>query len=266
MYKLFKVIIIAIFYINSAVAERELDAKYVKTNIFTIYTAGKFSNTQRALVVYIEGDGNAWINRTTLSNNPTPINPVAYKLATLDKSDNVLYIARPCQFLSEESLNSCSPKYWSKARYSKEVVESINEVISYYLREYYVDNGIHLVGYSGGGTIATLMPLFRNDILSIRTIAANLDHKRLGARTNTTPLVESLNPFDKISSYPKISQHHYIGMRDNLINSNTALEFSLLQPHKECSRVSIIEKQGHNQDWERLWPELQKNIPKYCYS
>ena len=36
--------------------------------------------------------------------------------------------------------------------------------------------GIHLIGYSGGGAIAVLTASRREDVLSVRTIAANLDH------------------------------------------------------------------------------------------
>ena len=48
--------------------------------------------------VYIEGDGYAWATTTDPSDDPTPINPLALRLAAVDDAPNVLYLARPCQF------------------------------------------------------------------------------------------------------------------------------------------------------------------------
>ncbi len=50
------------------------------------------------MVVYIEGDGRAYVNRRTPSNDPTPGNPMALRLALADPSLRVLYLGRPCQY------------------------------------------------------------------------------------------------------------------------------------------------------------------------
>ncbi len=48
--------------------------------------------------IYIEGDGFAWVSRKKKSLDPTPKTPMALKLASMDGSSNVIYIARPCQY------------------------------------------------------------------------------------------------------------------------------------------------------------------------
>ena len=50
------------------------------------------------LMIYIEGDGNAWDKKHLLSKNPTPKNPLALKLVAKDTADSILYIARPCMY------------------------------------------------------------------------------------------------------------------------------------------------------------------------
>ena len=64
------------------------------------------------LVVYIEGDGLAWINRGQISEDPTPTDPVALRLAARDDAASVLYLARPCQFVTGSEARNCAPRYW----------------------------------------------------------------------------------------------------------------------------------------------------------
>ena len=52
------------------------------------------------LVVYIEGDGSAWISHRVPSDDPTPKDPLAFRLAVMDPAPKVLYLGRPCQFTS----------------------------------------------------------------------------------------------------------------------------------------------------------------------
>ncbi|MEX2353586.1 MAG: alpha/beta hydrolase, partial [Gammaproteobacteria bacterium] len=51
-------------------------------------------------VVYIEGDGRAYVSRHRVSADPVPRNPLAFRLAVVDPSPAVIYIARPCQFVA----------------------------------------------------------------------------------------------------------------------------------------------------------------------
>jgi hypothetical protein len=67
---------------------------------FLIATWSRITPPVTALHVYIEGDGFAWKSRTQPSNDPTPNNPTGLKLAAADANANVLYLARPCQFIT----------------------------------------------------------------------------------------------------------------------------------------------------------------------
>ena len=69
------------------------------TGTFTLASFVRAEAPGQPLTVYLEGDGLAWASRTRPSTNPTPTDPVALKLAALDRSANVAYLARPCQYV-----------------------------------------------------------------------------------------------------------------------------------------------------------------------
>ena len=58
----------------------------VEAKPFTLFTLSqRRPASDRSLqVIYIEGDGLAWLDRTTVSANPTPQQPVALRLALAD--------------------------------------------------------------------------------------------------------------------------------------------------------------------------------------
>ena len=74
--------------------------EFVYQDTFAIYSLQKINNNEE-VVVYIEGDGLSWIDRFTPSSDPTPKNPLAFKLAKLDPNQNVIYLARPCQYVQK---------------------------------------------------------------------------------------------------------------------------------------------------------------------
>jgi len=80
--------------------------------LLTTYHKG-LGNPDKNLVVYIEGDGNAWNSKYRLSENPTPKNPLALKLATKDTAGSILYIARPCMYLDQNLMQDCPARFWS---------------------------------------------------------------------------------------------------------------------------------------------------------
>ena len=67
------------------------------------------------LVVYIEGDGRAWRSRRVPSDDPTPRDPLAFRLAVRDPAPKVLYLGRPCQYVSPKSWRRCEPRFWTTA-------------------------------------------------------------------------------------------------------------------------------------------------------
>ena len=66
---------------------------------FVLVAYQRFNVPGAPLTVYIEGDGYAWKTRRSLSNDPTPTDPIALRLALQDPAANLVYLARPCQYV-----------------------------------------------------------------------------------------------------------------------------------------------------------------------
>ena len=85
----------------------QLKSKDVKGGKFVLRIYYRFDKPGAPLKVYLEGDGRSWLNRNSISYNPTPKDPVGLTLAARDNSYNVMYIARPCQYVSFDKNPDC---------------------------------------------------------------------------------------------------------------------------------------------------------------
>jgi hypothetical protein len=203
--------------------------------------------------IYIEGDGNSWKTKYKLSDNPTPKQPLALKLAIQDKHPHVIYLARPCQYLQAPSKN-CEAKYWSSHRYSETVVNGINEVLTQ-IKTQHPNTRFVLIGFSGGGTLAALLSSKRTDIAGLITVAGNLDHIALGKYHKVSPLKGSLNPIDYADQLRAIPQRHFVGAEDTTVPPWVAKHY-VQNLQSDCASVNIMKNYGHHKGWEKHWPEL----------
>ncbi len=215
------------------------------------------SNT--TLTLYIEGDGLAWRTRHIPSTNPTPINPLGLKLAVEHPSGPAAYLARPCQFVAGEDRRNCTQNNWTAGRYSLTTIESTLQAIDQ-LKAHYGAKKVILVGYSGGGAIASLTAAQRTDVIGLITVAGNLDHRIWTELHNITPLNASLNPADFAQQLKKIPQLHLVGSEDQQVPPPVA--YSYLQQFQDQSNihVEVIPKFTHQCCWVENWPALLKMI------
>jgi hypothetical protein len=236
---------------------------YTKNFIITSFIRERnYLDQTKPIYIYIEGDGQAWVSRYRLSNNPTPKNPLALQLASIDHNANVIYIARPCQFTPIELDHNCCSNYWSTARYSQVVIDAINEVITNVKNLINSKNpDIHLIGYSGGATVAGIIAASRNDIKSLTTIAGNLDHDMVSDFHQTTKLDQSLNLIDFAEKISNISQIHYIGEKDQVIPSYITKIFVTKINYFNKNNIAkyvILKNIDHYNGWVSFWKT--KNI------
>lgn len=234
-------------------------AKYTyKTEHFNIlsYHTNPSSCQQDNLHLYIEGDGLAWVSSQRVSQNPTPINPLALKLALEDGHPCIVYLSRPCQYVSDQN---CTPKYWTSHRFSPEILESYNELLNALKTDYNVSS-FNLYGYSGGGTIATLLTAQRKDIKQLVTIAGNLDTSYWTLHHSITPLSGSLNPADFSDSLDKVDQYHLIGGKDEIVNET--IFNSYLNRFKDARKIhhKVFKEFTHQCCWDRDWKEILEEI------
>jgi len=216
------------------------------------------TGVQDRLAVYIEGDGNAWISEYLLSTDPTPARPLTFNLAVRHPPGPVLYLARPCHYVSGRYRRACHPRYWSSHRYAPEVVIAMNAVINQVKKEIGA-SGIELYGWSGGGVVAALLAARRNDVVEIVTLAANLDHQFWTRMDKLTPLYGSLNPADLTHVLEIISQRHFVGTDDVVVAP--AVVRSYVGRMKDKSRTRIIMLNGYDHDccWVDNWPAILGN-------
>lgn len=232
-------------------AKRGFSGSVVETGRFDLrlFSRDLKSNPDR-LVVYIEGDGRAFISRRRVSDNPTPRDPVALEMALADPSPAVAYIARPCQFMEPLPAN-CEPRYWTTHRYAPEVIEAVGQAVDALLRESRASR-LGLVGYSGGGVVATLLAQRRDDVDWLVTVAANLDHAAWTAWHGDTPLSGSLNPTADMESLGQLPQLHLVGSSDETVPVELTAAFMRRLPAGTPAELIVIEEAGHH-DWPAVW-------------
>jgi len=203
------------------------------------------------LIIYIEGDGLAWVNRTTPSSDPTPVHPVALQLA-LQEPGAAAYLARPCQYVKGEQRRNCSAKYWTSHRFAPEVIRAENNAIDH-LKQQFGASRLILVGYSGGGAVAALVAARRNDVSQLVTVAGNLDTEAWTRLHRISPLTGSLNPADFWQSLQNIPQTHYVGEHDHMVPPAVARSYATRFPPQQRPNIVVLPGFDHHRYWIKVW-------------
>ena len=235
----------------------QLDKRLIPTQSFLITVYERLKTPGRPLYVYLEGDGYAWVSLRRPSGNPTPRNPIALRLAALDPAENVVYVARPCQYTPRAEDSACEVAYWTERRFSEEVIASLNEAL-----ERLVQQGrpseTHLVGFSGGGTIALLIAARRTDITDVRTVAGNLNPEAVNRSHGVGMSQTDMNPMDVAAALAALPQQHFIGTRDAVVPAAIARSYFDASGKSRCVQVISVEGATHETGWLNRWQELLK--------
>ena len=187
----------------------EFTYKPIRTNEYTIASWQKLNRPNSDTIhIYIEGDGHAFDAYGQPTTDPTPRSGFMRDMAAHDESPNVVYMARPCQFIMDEN---CSESDWTSGRFSQRIVDSMKSAIKQTAK----DKNITIVGYSGGAMISGLVIKQNKDLNFEKwiTIAGVLNHKTWTEYFGDEPLTESID----MEKLPKITQVHYIGERDKIV-------------------------------------------------
>ena len=237
----------------ASIAENHLERSEVKAGQFKLLKYQRITNHDEANI-YIEGDGLAWISPNQQSLNPTPTNPIALRLASEDNSANVIYFARPCQYVKLD--DSCGQEYWGTKRFAPEVINGYMQALD--------DLGfkkINLFGFSGGGGVATILAARRSDVASLRTIAGNIDIAKFTQIHNVSPMSGSINPADEAAKTAAIPQIHFVGAEDKVVPQSIYTSFKKAAGESSCIKMHLLKATTHEHGWEENWPELIKEKP-----
>lgn len=207
----------------------------------------------RVVHVYIEGDGFAWASPSQPSIDPTPRHPVAMQLALQDPAEQVIYLARPCQYAARQALGCGNNRWWTSARYSREVINHYHLIFSK-LHQQFADARYALVAYSGGAAIAAILASERQDVDSLRTVAGNLDSEYVNAIHHATPMPQSLNPI-AFASKLHLAQIHLVGGQDAVVPRAVSFRFVAAQEHP-CAAIKELSEADHATGWVETWQQL----------
>ena len=225
-------------------------AVYVNPAAFMIQTERQ---RDKFLHVYIEGDGNAFVNGK-VSVNPTPDNPLMLALMQQDQQP-AIYLGRPCYFNPQDT--QCSPNLWTRQRYSAAVVHSMAAALESFSASY---DGIVLIGHSGGGALATLMAEQLPATRMVVTLAGNLDTFSWAIEHNYQPLKDSLNPADRPPLPQHIIQIHYAGAADPVIDPDWIQSYAEKQHRGEFQGLLEV---NHTEGWQEFWPQVLDKLERY---
>ncbi len=223
--------------------------------MFTVYE--RVHEKGKPATIYIEGDGVAWTSKSRKSLDPTPRNPVALHLASRDMGPNVIYLARPCQYSWTNTGEACDDRFWTSDRFAPEVVAAMNAAVDNIKKKYDISS-FNLVGFSGGGAIAALLTAERDDVVSLRTVAGNLDHDTLNRMHGVSMMPRSLNPVQVAPQIANIPQHHFIGEWDEIVTPAIYDSFRAAAGPTTCMRSSMVKEVDHETGWVNIWPTLLK--------
>jgi len=214
----------------------------------------RLAEAGKPLAIYIEGDGAAWLTKGRLSADPTPRHPMVLRLAALDPSANVVYLARPCQYNGAGDA-VCDPEYWSDKRFSPEVIEAMDEAVSYFAKKA-AANSLRLVGYSGGGAVAVILAARRNDVESLLTVAGNLDPEAVNRHHRVSALTGSLDPVNFGQRIAGLPQWHFVGTKDKVIPNYIAQGFVRKIGSPRTARIVQVDGASHHDGWIERWATL----------
>ncbi|MEA1938193.1 MAG: alpha/beta hydrolase [Pseudomonadota bacterium] len=195
------------------------------------------------LTVWLEGDGHAMDRLKEASDDPSPHDPVALRLAAADPARPIAWLARPCQYRLPDP--ACRTLDWTSARYGPRILDSLNAALDS-LKARTGAHRLRLAGFSGGGVVAVLLAARRNDIAQITTIAAPLDTDAWTAHHGVSPLTGSLNPMDVAEQVVHIQQTHYAGGNDKIVPSAVMRNFA-------DNALVVVPDMNHN-NWPDIWP------------
>ena len=179
-----------------------------RADLYSVATIQKITNTTTPIHIFIEGDGHAFDNHGRATDDPTPRSRTVRDLAMADDAPNVVYIARPCQFVMDKK---CTVQDWTTGRFSSVMVDSVATAIKTIVGT----RSVILIGYSGGAMISGLVIQNHPEIDAQKwiTIAGVLNHDDWTQYFNDTPLIHSLN----LNTLPYITQVHYVAERDKIV-------------------------------------------------
>jgi hypothetical protein len=246
-----------------------MSERFISAGNFQIKAWERMHAPSHVAHVYIEGDGVRQskivaneLQPKALMGNPTPDNPVALHLASRDKAQNLAYLGRPCQYIKMPQDKGCDAMYWRQSRFAPEVISAYEAALDDIAARYNI-TGFHLIGYDGGANIAAVLAAKRPDVLSLRTVAGDLNPDFTADHTKQSQLASnSVLAVDHGSMLANVPQHHFIGAADSVVTPGVYHSYRQMVGLSDCIHYSLVQDADHTNGWVEKWPELLKLQPQ----
>lgn len=218
----------------------------IDTEFFRLASWQKLTDASQPVRVYIEGDGYAFNAHGRPSSNPTPRETDFRTLAFGDPHANVVYLARPCQYVKD---SRCNRAQWSTARFSPQVIAAESQA----LKAIADRRKMTLIGFSGGAQVAGLVAVTAKDlnVQEIITIAGNLDHPAWCQYHKLPALTESMDLTDYWPAFEKIAQIHFVCEDDTVIPPEITI-----RKIGSNAPVVILPEASHASGWLKFSPQI----------
>lgn len=245
-----KLLFLLMFFVVGCATENPLkDLRFqpISSGDYTVASWYKITKAGQPLKVYIEGDGHAFDRKGRPTDDPTPEGLFLRKLAVDDTSPNVVYMARPCQYLMGQN---CSQKDWTSGRFSPAILDSMEASVGAMMKKSRADQVI-LIGYSGGGMIASqIAARHPEQVKKLITIAGVLDKDKWTAYHKDEPLYQSVNL--NVMALKGIPQTHYVGAKDKIVPPE--LTFDILGA--DNPNVVVVSGAKHGKGFEKIYGDI----------
>jgi hypothetical protein len=208
----------------------------IKTDDYVLASWQKIKDENSLVKIYIEGDGHAYTSKGYPTTDPTPRSTFLRDIAFDDVSENVVYLARPCQYIKSNDYKSVD---WTTGRFSWKIVNNMAQAI----KKIADGKNVILIGYSGGALLCGLIiNEYQQELKIVKwiTVAGLLNHTRWTKYFDYTPLKYSMD----LNVIPNIPQIHYIGKKDTVIPYWLTLQ---CVDERDCV---VIENATHNKGFD----------------
>ena len=230
---------------------KEMRFQPISTMDYTIASWYRITQPGEPLKIYIEGDGHAFNSQGQPTQDPTPESTFWREVAANDPSPNVVYLARPCQYIMS---STCSQQDWTSGRFSKPVIEAMDVAVAKLMKKAQ-SKQIILIGYSGGAQVSGLIAVNHPEqIKKWITVAGVLDYQRWAAWHGDQPLTYSIDLSEYLSEIKEINQVHYVGTKDTVVplelTQKIGVDEDLIVPVKGASH-----NKGYNKIIQQIYDE-----------
>ena len=224
---------------------KEMRFMPLSANGYTLFTTYQIKQMGEPLRIYIEGDGHAFDGRGRPTSDPTPKGTFLREMVARDKSPNVVYLGRPCQYIKS---TRCQVSDWTTGRFNADAVASVQEVILTLMKKSKAQK-VTLIGYSGGAQMAMFFAdKYPEKVEEVITVAGVLHHEDWTKWHGDLPLNLSASS----PALPNVPMRHYVGSKDRVV------PVELFKNWVEDETLIEVKGASHNKGFEKVYDEIYR--------